>query len=108
MTHFEKVHADNLFGSDLERKKQIFKAYLPEEEFVDRRLFLSEQIDPESDSEEDNIQEEDKKERKTGGITKGNLTLSSIDKKSKEDKLYGETGDISKNGFKGKIEPFTY
>ncbi len=108
VTHFEKVHADNLFGSDLERKKQIFKAYLPEEEFVDRRLFLSEQIDPESDSEEDNIQEEDKKERKTGGITKGNLTLSSIDKKSKEDKLYGETGDISKNGFKGKIEPFTY
>ena len=88
-------------------KKEIFKAYLPEEEFVDRRLFLSEQIDPESDSEEENIQEEDKKERKTGGIMKGNLTLSSIDKRSKEDKLYGETGDMTK-GFKGKIDPFTY
>ena len=108
VTHFEKVHADNLFGADLENKKEIFKAYLPEEEFVDRRLFLSEQIDPESDSEEENIQEEEKKERKTGGIMKGNLTLSSIDKRSKEDKLYGETGDISKNGFKGKIDPFTY
>ena len=108
VTHFEKVHADNLFGADLENKKEIFKAYLPEEEFVDRRLFLSEQIDPESDSEEENIQDEEKKERKTGGIMKGNLTLSSIDKRSKEDKLYGETGDISKNGFKGKIDPFTY
>ena len=108
VTHFEKVHADNLFGADLENKKEIFKAYLPEEEFVDRRLFLSEQIDPESDSEDENIQDEEKKERKTGGIIKGNLTLSSIDKKSKEDKLYGETGDISKNGFKGKIDPFTY
>ena len=108
VTHFEKVHADNLFGADLENKKEIFKAYLPEEEFVDRRLFLSEQIDPESDSEDENIKDEDKKERKTGGIMKGNLTLSSIDKKSKEDKLYGETGDMSKNGFKGKIDPFTY
>ena len=107
VTHFEKVHADNLFGADLEGKKEIFKAYLPEEEFVDRRLFLSEQIDPESDSEEENIQEEYKKERKTGGIMKGNLTLSSIDKRSKEDKLYGETGDMTK-GFKGKIDPFTY
>ena len=108
VTHFEKVHADILFGADLENKKEIFKAYLPEEEFVDRRLFLSEQIDPESDSEDENIQKEDKKERMTGGIMKGNLTLSSIDKRSKEDKLYGETGDMSKNGFKGKIDPFTY
>ena len=56
VTHFEKVHADILFGADLENKKEIFKAYLPEEEFVDRRLFLSEQIDPESDSEDENIQ----------------------------------------------------
>ena len=108
VTHFEKVHADILFGADLENKKEIFKAYLPEEEFVDRRLFLNEQIDPESDSEDENIQKEDKKERMTGGIMKGNLTLSSIDKRSKEDKLYGETGDMSKNGFKGKIDPFTY
>ena len=45
---------------------------------------------------------------KTEGITKGNLTLSSIDKKSKEDKLYGESGDMTKNGLKGKIDPFTY
>ena len=108
VTHFEKVHADILFGADLENKKEIFKAYLPEEEFVDRRLFLNEQIDPESDSEDENIQKEDKKERMTGGIMKGNRTLSSIDKRSKEDKLYGETGDMSKNGFKGKIDPFTY
>ncbi len=71
VTHFEKVHADNLFGADLETKKEIFKAHLPEEEFVDRRLFLKEQIDPESDSEEENIPEDDKRERKTGGLTKG-------------------------------------
>ena len=108
VTHFEKVHADNLFGADLENKKEIFKAYLPEEDFVDRRLFLSEQIDPESDSEEENIPEEEKKERKTGGISKGNLTLSSIDKKTKDDNIYGESGENTKGGMKGNIEPFTY
>ena len=106
MTHFEKVHADNLFGLDLERKKEIFRAYLPEEEFVDRRLFLSEQIDPESDSEEDNLPEE--KERKTGGITKGNLTLNSMDKRTKDDKLNDDFGEFSKNGFKGRLDGFTY
>ena len=103
----QKVKADILFGADLDNKKEIFNAYLQEEEFVDRRLFVAEQIDPESDSEEENIQEEDKKERKTGGIMKGNLTLSSIDKRSKEDKLYGETGDMTKE-IKRKIDPFTY
>ena len=108
VTHFEKVHADNLFGSDLENKKDIFKAYLPEEELVDKRLFLSEQIDPESDSEEENFPGEEKKERKTGGITKGNLTLSSIDKKSKYDNIGGESGEMTKSGMKGKIDPFTY
>ena len=106
VTHFEKVHADNLFGLDLERKKEIFRAYLPEEEFVDRRLFLSEQIDPESDSEEDNLPEE--KERKTGGITKGNLTLNSMDKRTKDDKLNDDFGEFSKNGFKGRLDGFTY
>ena len=108
VTHFEKVHADNLFGADLNNKKEIFKAYLPEEKFVDKRLFLSEQIAPESDSEEDNLPEEEKKESKTGRITKENNTLSYIEKKIKDDKIYGESGEMTKSIMKGNIESFTY
>ena len=76
VTAIEKVESDNLFGSDLEDKKRIFEAYLPEEKFVDRRLFLKEQIDPESDSEEE-ILDKDK------GLIVGGNTLSSITGKTK-------------------------
>ena len=54
VTHFEKVKSDILFGADLGQKKENFQSFLPDEEFVDRRLFVAEQIDPESDSEEEN------------------------------------------------------
>lgn len=57
---YEKVKADILFGSDLEDRKHIFETYLPEEKFVDRRLFVKEQIDPESDSEEEMLEREKK------------------------------------------------
>ncbi len=53
VSHIEKVKSDILFGADLENTKQIFQTFLPDEEFVDRRLFVSQQIDPESDSEEE-------------------------------------------------------
>jgi len=50
---YEKVKAEILFDNDKDKRKEIFFKYLPDEEFVDRRLFVKEQIDPESDSEED-------------------------------------------------------
>jgi len=116
VTYYEKVHADNLFGADLENKKEIFKAYLPEEEFVDRRLFLSEQIDPESDSEEGNEGEkktQEVRERRTAYLSKGNISLSSIDKKTK-DAINGTKGQypgfrtISGAGTGMKNDPFTF
>ena len=36
-------------------RKRIFLEMLPEEEFIDRRIATSEMIEPESDSEDDNI-----------------------------------------------------
>ena len=36
-------------------RKRIFLELLPEEEFIDRRIETSEMIEPESDSEDDNI-----------------------------------------------------
>lgn len=36
------VKAENLYGMDLEDRKRIFKEVLPEEEFVDRRIHISE------------------------------------------------------------------
>ncbi len=53
VTHIEKVKSDILFGADIEKTKQNFETFLPDEEFVDRRLFVAQQIDPESDSEEE-------------------------------------------------------
>eukprot|EP00826_Nyctotherus_ovalis_P042292 TRINITY_DN4331_c0_g2_i1.p1 TRINITY_DN4331_c0_g2~~TRINITY_DN4331_c0_g2_i1.p1 ORF type:complete len:194 (-),score=78.92 TRINITY_DN4331_c0_g2_i1:107-688(-) len=50
ITAKEKVKAENLHGTDLEDRKMIFKALLPEETFVDRRIRRFEDIDPESDS----------------------------------------------------------
>ena len=73
----------------MENKKEIFKNFLPDEQFIDRRLFVAEQIDPESDSEE----EMDKLENNESGRkiktntlmnTRNYLTLSSIyEKKTK-------------------------
>lgn len=83
VSHYEKVKADIVFGDDLEKKKEIFCEYLPPEDWVDRRLFFEEQIDPESDSDEevDNI-EKDMRKSKTKLQEKlfnsKNNTLSSI------------------------------
>ena len=86
VTHFEKVKADILFGADLENKKEIFKNFLPDEQFVDRRLFVAEQIDPESDSDEemDKVENyETGRKIKTNTLmnTRNYLTLSSINDK---------------------------
>ena len=51
----DKVKAENLHGTDVKDREKIFKAQLPEEKFVDRRLFTYEDIEPES---EDSIDEE--------------------------------------------------
>lgn len=40
---------------NVEDRKRIFLEMLPEEEFIDRRIETSFMIEPESDSEDDNI-----------------------------------------------------
>jgi hypothetical protein len=35
------VKAENLYGMDLEDRKRIFKDILPDEEFIDRRIHVS-------------------------------------------------------------------
>ena len=47
----EKVKAENLHGIDLNDRAQIFKAMLPQETFVDRRISVYDDIDEESDDE---------------------------------------------------------
>ena len=89
VNYYEKVKADILFGADLESKKEIFKTFLPDEIFVDRRLFVAEQIDPESDSDEDmenfdNLDSAKLKNQTQSMINSKNITLSSIyEKKTK-------------------------
>ena len=110
VTHYEKVKADILFGADLENKKEIFNAYLPEEEFVDRRLFVAEQIDPESDSEGERLEDgEVTKVKGRGGInySKNNATMSSIDKNGTINQRMEATDEMMASN-QIKIDPFTY
>jgi protein phosphatase 1 regulatory subunit 7 len=109
VTYYEKVKADILFGADSDNKKEIFKTFLPEEQFMDRRLFVAEQIDPESDSDEelgqnfDGVGESGKRTQNL--INSKNITLSSIyDKRTKDDYMYGESGLTQLNN----IKPLTY
>lgn len=49
----EKVKAENLHGVDLSDRETIFKALLPQENFVDRRLNVFEDIEIESEDNDD-------------------------------------------------------
>ena len=109
VTHYEKVKADILFGADLDNKKEIFNAYLQEEEFVDRRLFVAEQIDPESDSEGERIEDGEIIKGKGRGTnySKNNATMSSIDKNGTLNQRM-DTNDEMMASNQIKIDPFTY
>ena len=54
----EKVKAENLNGLDTEDRKAIFKSLLPEEEFIDRRICTLQEIDPESESGEEELHQQ--------------------------------------------------
>ena len=45
------VKAGIFYGDEVEDKKKIFKTILPEEEYIDRRIFTSYMLDPDSDTE---------------------------------------------------------
>mgnify|MGYP006969969937 CR=1 FL=1 len=42
ITSEEIVKAENLYGMDLDDRKNIFNEILPEEEFIDRRINIAE------------------------------------------------------------------
>lgn len=47
----EKVKSENLHGIDLNDREKIFKAMLPQESFVDRRIAVFEDIEDDSEDE---------------------------------------------------------
>lgn len=51
MTPKDIAKAEIFYGHDLEDKKNIFNSVLENEEFVDRRIFRSEILDPETESD---------------------------------------------------------
>ena len=51
----ELVKSENFYGLELEERKEIFKKTLEEEEFVDRRINFIELVDPESESDDEEI-----------------------------------------------------
>ena len=54
ITAEELVKSENLYGFELEERKEIFKKTL-EEEFVDRSINFIELVDPESESDDEEI-----------------------------------------------------
>jgi protein phosphatase 1 regulatory subunit 7 len=42
-------------GFDLDERKEIFKGILNDEEFIDRRINIAELIEPETDSDNENL-----------------------------------------------------
>ena len=45
------VKAEIFYGGDVQAKQGIFKRLMPDEEFIDRRIFTSHMLDPDSDEE---------------------------------------------------------
>lgn len=43
--------SENFYGHDIDSKKEIFHSILENEEFVDRRVYKSQMLDPETESE---------------------------------------------------------
>lgn len=87
VTSYEKVKANNFFGENLHKCIQIFNNYLPDEDFIDRRLFVKEQIDPESDSEEENREIDKYEGSKAGssaGVTANNLIQTTLSERKKK------------------------
>ena len=64
----EKIKAENLHGADLSDRELIFKTLLPQEKFVDRRITVFEDIEPESEDPES--EEEPSIESKKGDHSK--------------------------------------
>ena len=52
----EKIKAENFHGLDLNDRETIFKSLLPEEKFIDRRINKVEEIEPESESDPENVE----------------------------------------------------
>ena len=50
LTAAEITRAENFFGLDYEERQNIFVKKLPEEEFVDRRVFRADMVPNETDS----------------------------------------------------------
>ena len=53
ITNEEKVKAENLHGFDFQDREIIFKSLLPEEKFIDRRIQVVDDVQPESDTDKD-------------------------------------------------------
>lgn len=51
----EKIKSENLHGLDLNDRETIFKSLLPEEKFIDRRINRIEDIEPESESDPEEV-----------------------------------------------------
>jgi protein phosphatase 1 regulatory subunit 7 len=68
---------------ELEDKKQIFLNILPEEDFVDRRINKSEFLDPESDSNEEDLEFVDGYDQEGKLVRRANSRSNSVRSKSK-------------------------
>ena len=76
---------------DNEERKKIFTGVLPEEEFVDRRIHKSEFLDPESDSDNDDLDFVDRYDAAGRMIQNATSFKSDLNKSSREKLTFSPT-----------------
>jgi protein phosphatase 1 regulatory subunit 7 len=72
----EKIKAENLHGVDLADRETIFKALLPQENFVDRRLHGFEDIEAESDDNDGYVSIPQSKQGTSGNNSAVNQSMT--------------------------------
>lgn len=75
---------------DTEERRAIFTNILPEEEFVDRRIHKSEFLDPESDSDHDDLDFIDRYDS-TGRVLRNEMSIkteTAMNRSSRGDKSF--------------------
>lgn len=72
----EKIKSENLHGLDLNDRETIFTSLLPEEKFIDRRINKIEDIEPESESDPENVEFIDHYEERASQLSQ--VEMSSV------------------------------
>lgn len=91
----KKFKSENLHGLDLNDRETIFKSILPEEKFEDRRINKIEDVEPESESDPEEIEFIENFEEKKSQISQ--VEMSSVASRTMND-IVSKRGSLHSMG----------